>query len=324
MKYLLLTIIVIFTSCNTKTSKEVEPITAESVSKTLNSNLTLDEKYHRIFDGNSIYDSELTEKQITDVGKHFYEPVPTLIVNMPRAYVIVGADKKLYLSCAGSAKLLFNKNFEKYWLKVSSSVDFGNSSYSSDTMIFPLTNFDENGVRFSVSSPIDNRLLATLGKEDYIHLDERYLAHKPVKTSFKIILTASNIVGEVYSIPLLFSNFDDSWISPAAEKNSENSSSNENDNSQPFDDSRKLRYLYCSNGGIIGYFNDGTISTCLRCDCARENVERLRFKESTGSYVVENDGTLITDHGTKILPENNEEYSEWKLIDYVWQSDLDN
>lgn len=83
---------------------------------------------------------------------------------------------------------------------------------------------------------------------------------------------------------------------------------------------RKLRYLFCSNGGMIGYFDDGTISSCPRCDCIIENVSTFHHNVPYGTYKVESDGSLLIDGETKEYP--NAEDRDWILINYRWQREL--
>ncbi len=47
---------------------------------------------------------------------------------------------------------------------------------------------------------------------------------------------------------------------------------------------RKLQYLYHSNSGLIGYFSDGTVSGCPRCDLSSENMSYLLSAKPHSSY----------------------------------------
>ena len=77
---------------------------------------------------------------------------------------------------------------------------------------------------------------------------------------------------------------------------------------------RKLRYLFHSNGGLIGYFADGNVVTCARCDFSKSEVESLFSETPSRKYSVLSDGTLIDD-GVAEKPDPN---SGWAMIDFLW------
>lgn len=211
--------LLILCSCNLSKNESTasKDFNKEEVFKILKSNRSLDDKYKKIFIDNNVYTLDLTNEEITKIGSNFYTKHDHLNYFEPQARVIVDENEKLQLYIEGSAKLKFDKNFDNYWLWVSTNVDFGNESFHSDTTIFELKNesgfgsFDNSGVVFTVRVPIDNGMSYALGKEKYIQLDSRYLAHKPNETYFHLTLVASNIVGDRYEIPILMSNFDQSW-----------------------------------------------------------------------------------------------------------------
>jgi len=78
---------------------------------------------------------------------------------------------------------------------------------------------------------------------------------------------------------------------------------------------RKLQYLFSANGGLIGYFNDGSIVGCPRCDLIRENVKNLYKQKSNGSFTVNNDGTLNVKGSGKVDPKSED---GWVMINYKW------
>ncbi|MFM2385631.1 MAG: hypothetical protein RL660_388 [Bacteroidota bacterium] len=41
---------------------------------------------------------------------------------------------------------------------------------------------------------------------------------------------------------------------------------------------KELVYLYAANGGMVGYFSDGSVVECPRCDFCRSNILAM-FKE---------------------------------------------
>jgi hypothetical protein len=82
---------------------------------------------------------------------------------------------------------------------------------------------------------------------------------------------------------------------------------------------RKLRYLYFANGGLVGYFDDGTISGCPRCDFASQNVKALYTIKPHMKYTIEK-GYLLVDGSQREYPKGNPSVGEgWAMIDYKWQ-----
>lgn len=87
---------------------------------------------------------------------------------------------------------------------------------------------------------------------------------------------------------------------------------------------RKLRYLFYANGGLIGYFDDGTVATCPRCDLINENIKSLYSIKPFKKYTVGEDGSLLMDGNIREYPtiENENGNREWAMIDYKWIVDL--
>lgn len=83
-------------------------------------------------------------------------------------------------------------------------------------------------------------------------------------------------------------------------------------------ETRRLRYLYFANGGLVGYFNDGTIAGCPRCDLAKVNIEYLYSAESHAKYTIKN-GCLLIDDEREECPKMPTNTSDgWAMIDYNW------
>jgi hypothetical protein len=89
--------------------------------------------------------------------------------------------------------------------------------------------------------------------------------------------------------------------------------------SRPDVKKRELRYLYFSNGGIIAYFNDGTIAGCPRCDFIRSNVYAMFQAKTFATYTVEPDGSLLVDKTDRRIPDPLEDEG-WALVDYEWHT----
>ena len=83
---------------------------------------------------------------------------------------------------------------------------------------------------------------------------------------------------------------------------------------------KKLRYLFYANGGLIGYFDDGTIVGCPSCDLIDENVKMLYSMKPTGKYSVNQDGSLLVGEKEMEYPQKQQEanLTEWAMIDYKW------
>lgn len=71
---------------------------------------------------------------------------------------------------------------------------------------------------------------------------------------------------------------------------------------------RRLRHLYTANGGLRGYFSDGTTVGCPRCDFCKSNIEAMFNAKPDGTYSNEevfNEANRSDDDG-------------WVLKDYKW------
>lgn len=77
---------------------------------------------------------------------------------------------------------------------------------------------------------------------------------------------------------------------------------------------RNLRFLFYANGGLIGYFNDGTISGCTSCDLNKDNITSLYTKDPHAQFKVEK-GFLISELNDTILIDSMT-INEWAIIEY--------
>ncbi|TDQ06237.1 hypothetical protein [Pedobacter metabolipauper] len=81
-------------------------------------------------------------------------------------------------------------------------------------------------------------------------------------------------------------------------------------------ENKKLRYLYFANGGIIGYYNDGTVVGCPRCDFNASNVAAMMHKKPHAKYTVEPGGILLINGTDQEVPMS--EADGWAMVDYKW------
>jgi hypothetical protein len=77
---------------------------------------------------------------------------------------------------------------------------------------------------------------------------------------------------------------------------------------------RELRYLYAANGGLLGYFNDGTTAGCPGCDFCKSNVDGLYTEKPSGTYA--------NDEVVNEIKESGEDIKSWVLIDYQWKAEV--
>ena len=85
----------------------------------------------------------------------------------------------------------------------------------------------------------------------------------------------------------------------------------------------KLQYLYYSNGGLIGFFDDGTVAGCPRCELLPENVDYLLTADPYTTYL-KIDGCLIINASESFCPEYPDPTCSdckpdvWAVIDFKW------
>lgn len=79
-------------------------------------------------------------------------------------------------------------------------------------------------------------------------------------------------------------------------------------------ENRQLQFLYFSNGGLIGYFDDGTIVGCPRCDLMNDNIEAIKTREPHSKFKIEN-GILISEQGDSVSI-NSMRNNEWAIVNY--------
>tara|TARA_R110002072_G_scaffold282761_1_gene445843 strand:- start:68318 stop:68695 length:378 start_codon:yes stop_codon:yes gene_type:complete len=80
-----------------------------------------------------------------------------------------------------------------------------------------------------------------------------------------------------------------------------------------------LRFLWASNGGLIGYYSDGSIRGCSKCDLLLENLERMKNSNSKGNYLFEN-GCIIEENQEPLCidPKVDKTHPFWIVVNYKW------
>ncbi len=77
---------------------------------------------------------------------------------------------------------------------------------------------------------------------------------------------------------------------------------------------KRLQFLFYANGGLIGYFDDGTIVGCPRCELTDEVVEILKDREPHSKFKII-DNVLISEQGDTI-PIDSMRNNEWAIVNY--------
>lgn len=76
---------------------------------------------------------------------------------------------------------------------------------------------------------------------------------------------------------------------------------------------KKLKYLQATNAGLLGYFDNGSIVACPKCDFTQSNVDILYHQESVGSW----DKNKTPE--SFMLDQNDPDLkSSWVMVDYGW------
>ncbi len=81
---------------------------------------------------------------------------------------------------------------------------------------------------------------------------------------------------------------------------------------------RKLRYLYFANGGLIGYFDEGTVTVCPGCELLQDNIKGVYQTRVIKKYTLQSDGSLLADdHERKYPGKGSNGFTEgWAMVDY--------
>lgn len=182
-------------------------------------------------------------------------------------------------------------NYQKKWLK-----------------IYPLRNIDigSSWLFGRGQDDIENIRDVTITKLSNLKYDVFVDYGEGLKTQNKVYLILKN---NIYKIDFCSTKFIDD------DKAKRSSSIKENQTN--IKQKKKLRYLYYANGGIRGYFEDGTIVGCPRCDFCRSNIMAMYNEKPLGTFKVQSNGSLLINNSEKEFP-NYKDDNGWVLIDYVW------
>jgi len=84
----------------------------------------------------------------------------------------------------------------------------------------------------------------------------------------------------------------------------------------------KLIHIFYSNGGILAFYNDGTVTGCPQCDLDENNIELLKSKESFATYTVNDKSIWIKykngDKSEMKFYVEGEISDDWAMKDGEW------
>ena len=80
-------------------------------------------------------------------------------------------------------------------------------------------------------------------------------------------------------------------------------------NSKNVKNKKELVYLFTANGGMVGYFSDGTVVGCPRCDFCRSNILAMFKEKPMGTWDLKKPEDFISYEADK----------GWVLINYKWK-----
>lgn len=56
---------------------------------------------------------------------------------------------------------------------------------------------------------------------------------------------------------------------------------------------RQLRHVFYSNGGVLAFYSDGTVTGCPQCDLDKDHIESLKEKDSFATYTSNKTGIVV-------------------------------
>ncbi len=72
---------------------------------------------------------------------------------------------------------------------------------------------------------------------------------------------------------------------------------------------KELVYLYTANGGMVGYFSDGSVGGCPRCNFCRSNILAMFKEKPWRKWDLKKPDDFVS----------YEEDNGWVLINYKWK-----
>lgn len=77
----------------------------------------------------------------------------------------------------------------------------------------------------------------------------------------------------------------------------------------------ELRYLYSSNGGLMGFYDDGKVRNCPKCDPIATNIAKMQTEQPFSSWYA-TDKALIWNNSDEVPLYDDEGISpEWRVFD---------
>ena len=86
----------------------------------------------------------------------------------------------------------------------------------------------------------------------------------------------------------------------------------------------KIRFLWFSNGGLIGYYENGDVKICTKCDPIKSNILRLNNSEKFDTYTYTyKDSCILTSKEINCINFSTLDKNPfWLIVDYKWTSNL--
>ena len=72
---------------------------------------------------------------------------------------------------------------------------------------------------------------------------------------------------------------------------------------------KELVYLFAANGGMVGYFSDGSVVGCPKCDFCKSNILAMFKEKPFGTWDLKNPEDFSS----------SDENNNWVLVNYKWK-----
>lgn len=86
----------------------------------------------------------------------------------------------------------------------------------------------------------------------------------------------------------------------------------------------KLQYLYASNAGMMGFYSDGSVRSCGRCEFDKSNVSKMATQKSSAKYKVVNNVIVFNSKSGKqefpfyVDEDAKEMDTDWMMFNFKW------